>query len=155
MPVWVSKACQLFLVFPGTSSTPLSPPLVLEVRIVPQVPTTSALPHTWTLKWVYKELGSATIYLRLQTCWNGIISILNMLVDITTNMNTCSMLLDGEQSKVLSLHHVLLAFDFEPWFPPNVLLPCLVHSQVQLSHVALATLLTLYNLCYKLMYNLF
>jgi hypothetical protein len=25
-----------------------------------QVPTPSALPHTWTLKWVYKELGSAS-----------------------------------------------------------------------------------------------
>ncbi len=25
-----------------------------------QVPTASALPQTWTLKWVYKELGSAT-----------------------------------------------------------------------------------------------
>jgi hypothetical protein len=25
-----------------------------------QVPTPSALPHTWTLKWAYKELGSAT-----------------------------------------------------------------------------------------------
>jgi hypothetical protein len=33
---------------------------VLEVEIVPQVPTASALPHTWTLKWVYKELGGAT-----------------------------------------------------------------------------------------------
>jgi hypothetical protein len=33
---------------------------VLEVGIVIQVPTPSALPHTWTLKWVYKELGSAT-----------------------------------------------------------------------------------------------
>jgi hypothetical protein len=33
---------------------------VLEVGIVFQVPTPSALPHTWTLKWVYKELGSAT-----------------------------------------------------------------------------------------------
>jgi hypothetical protein len=33
---------------------------VLEVGIVLQVPTPSALPHTWTLKWVYKELGSAT-----------------------------------------------------------------------------------------------
>jgi hypothetical protein len=34
---------------------------VLEVRIVLQVPTPSALPHTWTLKWVYKELESATL----------------------------------------------------------------------------------------------
>jgi hypothetical protein len=33
---------------------------VLEVGIVLQVPTPSALPHTWTLKWVYEELGSAT-----------------------------------------------------------------------------------------------
>jgi hypothetical protein len=33
---------------------------VLEVGIMPQVPTTLALPHTWTLKWVYKELESAT-----------------------------------------------------------------------------------------------
>jgi hypothetical protein len=33
------------------------------------------------------------IYLRLQTCWNGFISILNMLVYIATNMNTYSMLL--------------------------------------------------------------
>jgi hypothetical protein len=33
---------------------------VLEVGIVLQVPTPSALPHTWTLKWVYKELGGAT-----------------------------------------------------------------------------------------------
>ncbi len=33
------------------------------------------------------------IYLRLETCWNGFISILNILVDIATNMNTCSMLL--------------------------------------------------------------
>jgi len=56
----VSQACPLFLVFPGTSSTPLSPPLVLEVGIVPQVPTASTSPHTWTLKWVHKELGSVT-----------------------------------------------------------------------------------------------
>ncbi len=42
----MNKACQLFLVFPGTSSTPfLPPPLVLEVGIVPQVPTPSALPY--------------------------------------------------------------------------------------------------------------
>jgi hypothetical protein len=34
---------------------------VLEIGIVPQVPTASALPHTWTLKWVYKELGGATV----------------------------------------------------------------------------------------------
>jgi hypothetical protein len=33
---------------------------VLEVGIVFQIPTPSALPHTWTLKWVYKELWSAT-----------------------------------------------------------------------------------------------
>jgi hypothetical protein len=33
------------------------------------------------------------IYLRLQTCWNGFISIFNMLVEIATNMNTYSMLL--------------------------------------------------------------
>jgi hypothetical protein len=33
---------------------------VLEVGIVLQVPTPSALPQTWTLKWVYKGLGSAT-----------------------------------------------------------------------------------------------
>jgi hypothetical protein len=33
------------------------------------------------------------IYLRLQTCWNGFISILNMLVYIAANMNTYSMLL--------------------------------------------------------------
>jgi hypothetical protein len=33
---------------------------VLEVGIVLQVPTPSALPHTWTLKWVYKELGGVT-----------------------------------------------------------------------------------------------
>jgi len=57
----VSKACPLFLVFPGTSSTPLLPPSSVGVGIVPQVPTASALPHTWTLKWVYKELGSATL----------------------------------------------------------------------------------------------
>jgi hypothetical protein len=56
----VSQACPLFLVFPGTFSTPLSPPLVLEVGIVPQVPTASASPHIWTLKWVYEELGGAT-----------------------------------------------------------------------------------------------
>jgi hypothetical protein len=35
---------------------------VLEVGIVLQVPTPSALSHTWTLKWVYKELGSATFH---------------------------------------------------------------------------------------------
>ncbi len=33
---------------------------MLEVGIVLQVPTPSALPQTWTFKWVYKELGSAT-----------------------------------------------------------------------------------------------
>jgi hypothetical protein len=30
-----------------------------------QVPTLSALPHTWTLKWVYKELGSASIFVAI------------------------------------------------------------------------------------------
>jgi hypothetical protein len=39
---------------------------VLEVEIVPQVPIASALPHTWTLKWVYKELGSATLTLLVE-----------------------------------------------------------------------------------------
>jgi hypothetical protein len=36
------------------------------------------------------------IYLRLQTCWNGFISILNMLVYIATNMNIYSMLLEWD-----------------------------------------------------------
>jgi hypothetical protein len=42
---WI-KLVKLFLIFPGTSSTPLLPPLVLEVGIVLRVPTPSALPYT-------------------------------------------------------------------------------------------------------------
>ncbi len=38
---------------------------MLEVGIVPQVPTASALPYTWTLKWVYKELGGTTALIRV------------------------------------------------------------------------------------------
>ncbi len=97
------------------------------------------------------------IYLRLQTCWNGFISILNMLVDIATNMNTCSTLLGwdleshGQQLKVLSLDHVFLAFDFHPMCYLHVW--CIHKFNSHMLH--LLPLLHLYNLTYNLMYDLF
>jgi hypothetical protein len=45
---------------PELQHAPL-PLQVLWAREWLQVPTPFALPHTWTLKWVYKELGSASL----------------------------------------------------------------------------------------------
>ncbi len=99
------------------------------------------------------------IYLRLQTCWNGFISILNMFVDIAINMNTCSMLLGWDLwSQMVNnwrffpytmfCWHLILNIDFHPM--------CCFHVWcIHKFNYHMLPFLHLYNLNYKLMYNLF
>jgi len=74
---------------------------VLEVGIVPQVPTASALPHTWTLKWVYKEFGSTTL------CMSACLAVLHghglhvVRRSMLTMSCVCSYNVQGEPARQL------------------------------------------------------
>jgi len=58
-PVWVSEACQLFLVPSRSSSTPLYPSKCCELRSVPQL-LLLPLFSTWTHIWVFQGVGSVS-----------------------------------------------------------------------------------------------
>jgi hypothetical protein len=58
-PVWVSEACQLFLVPSRSSNTPLHPSKCCELRNVPQL-LPLPLFSTWTHIWVPQGVGSAS-----------------------------------------------------------------------------------------------
>jgi hypothetical protein len=58
--VWVSEACQLFLVPSRSSNTPLYPSKFCELRSMPQ-PLLLSLFCTWTHIWVFQGVGSASI----------------------------------------------------------------------------------------------
>jgi hypothetical protein len=57
MPVWVSEACQLFLVPSRSSNTPLYPSKCCELRSMPRLLLLSMFP-TWTRIKSFKELGA-------------------------------------------------------------------------------------------------
>jgi hypothetical protein len=58
-PVWVSEACQLFLVPSQSSNTPLYPSKCCELRSVPRL-LLLPLFFTWTHIWVFQGVGSAS-----------------------------------------------------------------------------------------------
>jgi hypothetical protein len=62
--VWVSEACQLFLVPSQSSSTPLYPSKCSELENVPQL-LFLPLFSTWTHIWVFQRVGSASIFFML------------------------------------------------------------------------------------------
>jgi len=62
-PVWVSEACQLFLVPSRSSSTPLYPSKCCELGSVPRLlffPLFSTLTHTW----VFQGVGSVSHHMK-------------------------------------------------------------------------------------------
>ncbi len=107
-------------------------------------------------------MDMGVIYLRLQTCWNDFISIFDMFVDIAINMNTCSMLLgwdlwshmvNNRRSFPYTMFswHLILNIYFHPMCCLHV--RCIHKFNYHMLH--LLPFLHLYNLSYKLMYNLF
>ncbi len=58
-PVWMSKACQLFLVPSRSSNTPLYPSKCCELGSVPRL-LPLPLSFTWTHIWVLPGVGSAS-----------------------------------------------------------------------------------------------
>jgi len=60
-PMWVSEACQLFLVPSRSSNTPLYPSKCCELGNVPQL-FPLLLSCTWTHFWVLQGVGSASIF---------------------------------------------------------------------------------------------
>jgi hypothetical protein len=63
-PMWVSEACQLFLVPSWSSSTPLYPSKCCELRSVPRLLFFSLF-STWTHIWVFQGVGSASFQVHL------------------------------------------------------------------------------------------
>ncbi len=61
-PVWVSEACQLFLVPSRSSNTPLYPSKCYELGSVPQL-LLLPLFSTWTHIWIFQGVGSALVSL--------------------------------------------------------------------------------------------
>ncbi len=84
-PVWMSEACQLFLVPSRSSSTPLYPSKCYELGSVPQF-FCFPLFSTWTHIWVFQGVGSAShilIYFLLcfdvfQTLFNAFLMLFNV-----------------------------------------------------------------------------
>jgi hypothetical protein len=60
-PVWVSKACQLFLIPYRSSNTPLYPSKCCELGSVPRL-FLLPLSFTWTHIWVLQGVGSASAW---------------------------------------------------------------------------------------------
>jgi hypothetical protein len=58
-PMWVSEACQLFLVPSRSSNTPLYPSKCCELGSMPQL-LPLPLSSTWTHIWVLSRVGSAS-----------------------------------------------------------------------------------------------
>jgi hypothetical protein len=58
-PVWVSEACQLFLVPSRSSDTPLYPSKCCELKNMPQL-LPLPLSFTWTHIWVLQGIGNAS-----------------------------------------------------------------------------------------------
>jgi hypothetical protein len=70
-PMWVSEACQLFLVPSRSFSTPLYPSKCCELRSMPRL-LLLLLFSTWTHIWVFQGVGSASINVhhQLAKCWD-------------------------------------------------------------------------------------
>jgi len=65
-PVWVSEACQLFLLPSRSSNTPLYPSKCCELKSVPRL-LPLPLSCTWTHFWVPQGVGSASVKLKIIT----------------------------------------------------------------------------------------
>jgi hypothetical protein len=65
-PVWVSEACQLFLVPSRSSNAPLYPSKCCELGSVPRLLPLS-LSFTWTHIWVLQGVGSVSFYPNLRS----------------------------------------------------------------------------------------
>jgi hypothetical protein len=68
-PVWVSEACQLFLVPSQSSNTPLYPPKCCELGSIPRLLPFS-LSFTWTHIGVLQGVGSASFYIIIYVIHN-------------------------------------------------------------------------------------
>jgi hypothetical protein len=64
-PVWVSEACQLFLVPSWSSNTPLYPSKCCELGSMPQLLPLS-LSSTWTHIWVLQGVGNASYFFKIK-----------------------------------------------------------------------------------------
>ncbi len=69
-PVWVSEACQLFLVPSRNSNTPLYISKCCELRNVPRL-LLLPLSFTWTHIWVLQGVGSASDLMNLPFFWGS------------------------------------------------------------------------------------
>jgi hypothetical protein len=65
-PVWVSEACQLFLVPSQSSNTPLYPSKCCELGNVPWLFFLSLF-FAWTHIWVFHGVGSASKWMNFMT----------------------------------------------------------------------------------------
>jgi hypothetical protein len=63
-PMWVSEACQLFLVPSRNSSTPFYPSKCCELGSVPRL-LFLLLFSTWTHIWIFQGVGSASIIIKI------------------------------------------------------------------------------------------
>jgi len=63
-PMWVSEACQLFLVPSQNSSTPFYPSKCCELGSVPRL-LFLLLFSTWTHIWIFQGVGSASIIIKI------------------------------------------------------------------------------------------
>ncbi len=67
-PVWMSEACQLFLVPSQSSNTPLYPSKCCELGSVPQL-CPFLLSFTWAHIWILQGVGSASITILELSPW--------------------------------------------------------------------------------------
>jgi len=73
--MWVSKACQLFLIPSRSSNTPLYPSKCYELRSVPQLLPLS-LSSIWIHIWILPGVGSASLFFTKLLCVHILISII-------------------------------------------------------------------------------
>jgi hypothetical protein len=89
-PVWVNKACQLFLVPSRSSSTPFYPSKCCELGGVPRL---LCLPlfSTWAPIWVHQGIRSASKHLILKLCvWKS--WLLCLVMGVNDNPNKLNLL---------------------------------------------------------------
>ncbi len=76
-PVWVSEACQLFLVPSWSSNTPLYPSKCCELGSMPRLLLLLLFP-TWTHIWVFSRVGGCVIFIPPKSSSN-LFSILSLV----------------------------------------------------------------------------
>jgi len=105
-PVWVTKACQLFLVYPGTSSTPLSPPSSARSR--ERAPSSNSFRIATYLDPQVGPLGT----------WERVISYFHLVImQVTTCSRKNSMGCIQCVTQVLFvLYNLILIYSFWIWW---------------------------------------